>query len=105
MRVVRGVLFLCERTASEYIRSQEGGQVGSQRRLIAACKLTQKKSRRKAALKIKKFLEPLKYNDLRVRVCFFLVASLPPPSAPICEARVFHLVAERAIHISYSNLV
>ena len=64
-----------------------------------------KESRLKAALKIKKFPEPLKYTDSRVRVCFFLVASLPPPSAPICEARVFHLVAERAIHISYSNLV
>jgi hypothetical protein len=54
MRVVRGVLFLGERTAREYIRSQEGGQVGSQRRLIAACKLTHKKSRRKAALKNQK---------------------------------------------------
>jgi hypothetical protein len=102
---VRGVLFLCERTAREHLRSQEGGQVGSQRRLTATCKLTPKKSRLKAALKIKKLLEPLKYTDSRVRVCFFLAASLPPPSAPICEARVFHLVAGRAIHISYSNLV
>jgi hypothetical protein len=58
-----------------------------------------------AALKIKKFLEPLKYTDSRVQVCFFFVASLPPPSAPICEARVFHLAAGRAIHIFYSNLV